>query len=139
MSGAHHRRACGRVASVALVATALLLGGCQAKGGGVRVGSYMRAPVTVDEVQMHFRPVDRAHTVVALLDAQADTRTFVTIEEAEAAVYERLREQAARFGATAVIDIERTVSREIAPDGAATGNQLVSATAKAVVFRSISR
>ncbi|MHC5115360.1 MAG: hypothetical protein ACYTGP_13135 [Planctomycetota bacterium] len=128
---------------IALLAIALGAGGCEASGRAERVGNYARAAQPVEAVDLYFEPVDRPHELLAYLTAEAKTRHFETVAEAEAAAYAKLRELAAREGGLAVIDIETRLLRdgepvadpEQVPRLVPVDDLVVEATAKAVRWR----
>ena len=114
-----------------LVGLAACLLGCEARGHATMVSDYGRPGVPLEWVQLHLDPIEAEHTHIANLEAEADTVKFATVEEAEAAVLEKLRTLAARSGANAVIDVEQ--HREIVHWNE-TPRTVVRATAKAVLL-----
>lgn len=126
-----------------LISTSLLVGvllllsclmqlGCEASGRMDRVSSHRLAPQPADEVELYFdnRAADRPYHLIAHVESEAGTRRFVTVHEAEAAALDKLRSLAARAGARAVIDIERSITRDDETD-----ERVVRASGKAVIFR----
>jgi hypothetical protein len=117
---------------VALAAVCAMQPGCEARGRMERVSPHRLAPQPPEIVELYLdgRQPDRPYHVIARLEAEAGTRRFVTVQEAEAAVLDKLRSLAARAGARAVIDIDQTVTVDDER-----GEQIVRARGKAVAFR----
>jgi hypothetical protein len=117
-------------AVVAVVAA--FLSGCEADGHATLVSDYGRPGVPIEEVELHLASIDAPYTLIANLEAEADTVRFSTAAEAEAAVYEKLRKLAARSGADAVIDVQMSNSEVPWNENQHT---VVRATAKAVLIK----
>lgn len=95
-----------------MIAVALaLMSACEARGRIDRTTPHWFAPQPVEAVELYFgdRRPDEPGSVVAYVSAEADTKIFGTLEEAEAAAYDKLRAMAAEAGARAVVDIEQSV------------------------------
>ena len=72
-------------------------------------GSMPAAPMAADNVEILIGKAEKSYEVVALVNASVDVMDYTYIAEYEAAVLSELRQQAARAGADAVMNIEREV------------------------------
>ncbi len=125
-----------------LGAVVLLAPGCRASGTSERISPHWRAPESPDMVDLYFEPVDRPHELIARISATGETRRFGSLALAEAAVYEKLRDLAARYGALAIIEIDVVVTVDGEPvevdlqqRSRPVENHVITARAKAVRFR----
>jgi hypothetical protein len=132
-----------RLILAALLLPAVALAGCRASAGADRLLAESLAPQSVEVVELHFDDPQRPYTAIADIWAEADTRSWSSLADAEAEAYEGLRRQAARHGALAVVNINRVVLRDGEPIAVrepidptpATERYVVRATGRAVIFR----
>jgi hypothetical protein len=109
----HLRRFAARSPAMLPLIAVLLLAGCRAAAPGEiqRIGPQL-APQPVEAVELYLTEPARPYTVIAELNASATSRGWPTLQETEAAAYERLRQLAAQAGATAVIVTEQEILRD---------------------------
>lgn len=92
-----------------IIASVSSFTGC-ASGSTVMLGGAKPAEkIPVEQVRLHLTPPTGHYEDVALIRASANVNDFLSINDAEAAALEKLKEQAAEAGADGVVDIQQEV------------------------------
>lgn len=92
--------------AAALLAAAALIG-CSSGSTVMMSGSKPATAVPVEQVRLYTETPRSNYQTVALITASAEVGTYLSIDRAEAAALDRLKEEAAEAGADGVMEIER--------------------------------
>jgi len=92
-----------------LLFVCLLFAGCATGSTVMLVGNAPEVSTPVEQVRLFLEPPTRGYTVIAVVQASAESDDFNSISIAEGAALKKLKEQAAAAGADGVVDIIREI------------------------------